>query len=332
MSNLDNTVKDKESLIKLFENEYKYNVIYNKNDIVTYNDFDKYINEARSELYNNPQKYDAFIFAFSGHGTQESICLSDDKSYSRIDVYKFFNGLGCKPFSDKPKLLVFDACKGSKKAPQINTKNPSNVCVYPSHPDDNIIVFNANSDFYVSYDTNNGGLLIQSLHNVLKNNRNKICLDDMSKLIEFEMKKVCKNINNNGDNNIMQLLEKVERGITKKIYFCKDVSDSIITVTSKGHERDNNYQFEKWDICITKNDFKHSYTDGWLTPDYNQKRLVIKYNNNNEIILENKTFDVERKNGENVWIKCDNGDLIEIQCKDKKPAKYWCKKLKKLSK
>eukprot|EP01084_Bolivina_argentea_P242131 406296_1 len=214
--NLKYTNQNMVLLKTLFGNEFKYNVKCVTKDIVRHNDFDKLITEARNELYQNSSKYDVFIFAFSGHGNEDVIHLSDGCRYNRIELYKFFNGLNCKLFKDKPKLLIFDACKGMETAPQLKyAKGSLNVGNAPTHPDDNIIILNANSDEYLSFDTKEGGVLIKALYNVLMNCKKMISLDDLIKCIDIEMKNIGQKI------NAIQTLQCIQHGIKKQIFFCK---------------------------------------------------------------------------------------------------------------
>eukprot|EP01084_Bolivina_argentea_P071080 129267_1 len=219
IKNLNGTVHDKKLMIDLFKNKYKYKIIQNQKNIVNYDAFTTLINDARHELYQHHQQYDFFGLIFSGHGNQHSIYTSDGRSYGRVDLYKFFNGLNCTRFKDKPKLLVLDACKGVFEAPQMKTakcgSSSLNIGNNPTHPDDNIIILNANSDKYVGWDIKGkGGVLIQSLHHVLSNNTNKIRLDAMTKCIDMKMKEIGQ------ETDTMQTLQKIEHGVKKEIYFC----------------------------------------------------------------------------------------------------------------
>ena len=221
-NNLPNTIVDRQGLQQLFEDHYGFKTLCLKQNRITLQDFQDFLYGVRHELYTNHQQYDAFILAFSGHGHQDTILLSDLKEYGRVDLYRYFNGLQCPKFKRKPKLLLIDACKGEEEAPLLKmgwmremTKAAPSVGVqYPVHPDDNIVIFDSNSDGYVSYDFAKGGALMQSFIKVMRANSNKLLLDDMAKMIERDIKRIGRK------SGTMQMLDCKLKGIDKRIYFC----------------------------------------------------------------------------------------------------------------
>ena len=189
MKNLPGTLEDRESLTDLFENEYKYETICSRQGVVCEDDFDELLTKARYRLHRDSKDFDVFILAFSGHGCQDALFLSDGTSYDRVDLYKFFDGKNCKPFTKKPKLFVIDACKGDHAAPRIKVESKGTATTH-THPDGNIVVLNANSDGYASYDHLKGGALIQSFKTVWMENEDKMSLNDMLMDINHRMDEI----------------------------------------------------------------------------------------------------------------------------------------------
>ena len=222
MEDLDAAMVDRQNLKNLFEGDFEYETRILDKDRVTLKDFDKFIFSVRNELYANADEYDAFILSFTGHGYRDSICLSDSKNFNRIKLYKWFNGENCMPFKDKPKLFLLQACKGLRDAP--NVKEQGLVAApgigmndedLPVGPDDNIVIFESNSDGYVSWLNGDGGFMVQSFVKVMKRNKQRIALDHMSKMMEKEVKRL------NQQMACVETLVCKQYGVKDIIYFCK---------------------------------------------------------------------------------------------------------------
>eukprot|EP00479_Gromia_sphaerica_P011985 TRINITY_DN6127_c0_g1_i3.p1 TRINITY_DN6127_c0_g1~~TRINITY_DN6127_c0_g1_i3.p1 ORF type:complete len:194 (-),score=26.91 TRINITY_DN6127_c0_g1_i3:10-534(-) len=66
-----------------------------------------------------------FMFYFSGHGTVDSIIGDDMKYVSRADLVDIFQPEKCPALSYKPKIFLWDCCRGPQtdsKIPLIQTK------------------------------------------------------------------------------------------------------------------------------------------------------------------------------------------------------------------
>ena len=220
-ADLPNTVIDRKKLHRLFGSKYKYHVmvpmVNNKVqplERITLDDFEDFIESVRDEMSGNAAKYDALFFAFSGHGLQGAIVLSDGGRYDRVDLYKYFNGKSCRKFKSKLKVLILDACKGAdvaaavpkSKAPMSSTTTQSMI-----HSDDNIIVWESNSDGYVSYDfKGKGGALMQAFTAVMAGNDQGLPLHVMRIKLNKQIKAIA---------GSQQLLKDSSMGIEKEIVF-----------------------------------------------------------------------------------------------------------------
>ena len=215
-NNAPNTVADREGLIKLFRSHYRYAVDRLVQDRITLDDFKEFIKDVRAEMIQNHKKYDAFIFAFSGHGNEGSIQLSDGGGYGRVDIYKYFNAQNCPEFTDKLKLFLIDTCKGDGHAMKSSSRtravirNGQEFGVHcPTHQDSNIAIFSSNNQ------GGGGGALISSFIKVMRANRHKLPLDKMKKYIQRNVRALSKMKNT----KTMPLLDCEMMGIEKDIYF-----------------------------------------------------------------------------------------------------------------
>lgn len=218
--NLSGATIDRNGLKELFEGEFEYKVMSLDRNRITKRDFVQFLNEVRAELHNNSANYDAFVFGFTGHGDRKHVILSDSRKYGRIDLYKFFNGENVFSFKDKPKLLLLQACKGATEAPNLNQSTLASPMDVENDdvsqaPDDNIIVFDSNSDGYVSFINGGGGFLVQSFIKVMSRNKRRMQLDRIARMTTNEVKRL---------NQQMASAETMvfkQYGVTDEIYFCK---------------------------------------------------------------------------------------------------------------
>ena len=239
-NDLPNTLKDRKTLKDLFADNYKYDVCIWDQDRLTRDGFQKFIDGVHNKLRDNHDNYDSFIFAFSGHGNELDIYLSDIKPYGRKELYQFFNGLNLPEMRSKPKILIVDACKGSEEAPLLapgmaKSKSLDYKRVVPIlHPDDGIVVFDSNSADYVSYDLPNGGALMQSVDKVLRRNKGRISLGDLERGIQKEIERI------RVERRLNQILDCQKMGIGYRLYFWRSngqpkISNGMLVVSGSIH-------------------------------------------------------------------------------------------------
>ena len=211
---LDTTADiDRKGLMDLFQHHYQYTTLCLDQDRVSREEFTDFLWKCRVHLHRHCDEYDVFIFAFSGHGHQDAIMLSDGEHYPRIDLLRYFNGMNCSRFSRKPKVFILDACKGAMATPRLCTRNErATEGVGPLGPDDNIVVLEANTTGYVAYEfAQSGGVMMRSFIKVMRSNEHRMTLDDMAKLVQIEMDRIGRST------ETKQTMEYGQRGMVRNV-------------------------------------------------------------------------------------------------------------------
>ena len=87
-----------------------------------HNDIIDNINENNNN--KNENNIDCFIFIYSGHGDEDVITCSDGKKYSISTIQGFFDNSTLTSLSGKPKLFLYDCCRGAdvQRSPTKKTK------------------------------------------------------------------------------------------------------------------------------------------------------------------------------------------------------------------
>ena len=215
MKNLPGAETDKSTLLKLFKS-FGYTITCSESQTLNRDDFNELLADAQYHLRKHHTDYDAFIFAFSGHGDEENVRLSDGSGFSRTRLYQWFDGSNCLGFAGKPKLFVVDACKGFDAAEQVGQNNAKAAqATHKVHVDKNIVVLNANTSGYLAYEHKGGGALIQSFNKVWSENADALDIDEM-----------CRGINANLESigaaaGRAQAMERIGMGLTKRIVFLR---------------------------------------------------------------------------------------------------------------
>eukprot|EP01084_Bolivina_argentea_P060664 110824_1 len=106
---------DKNNMIDLWKEKYGYDILFNENGRVDQSDCFVKLAECRNilSMKQDQNKYDALFVIFSGHGTANSIRCSDGKLIGRSRIVRWFNGENVPFMSNKPKIMMFDACRGN---------------------------------------------------------------------------------------------------------------------------------------------------------------------------------------------------------------------------
>ncbi|CAH1786849.1 unnamed protein product [Owenia fusiformis] len=110
MSNRDGTEHDLKRLKQLFK-IFKYTVVV-KTDL-TAGDIRKVLIEERNRSIH--AMYDSFVLVILSHGTVDAVYGVDKETVPYKEIYNFFNGENCKNLVGKPKIIIIQACQGSKK-------------------------------------------------------------------------------------------------------------------------------------------------------------------------------------------------------------------------
>jgi len=215
MDNLLCAETDKSTLLKLFTG-YGYTIQCSETQKINHDDFYDFLCDAQHHLREHHADYDAFIFAFSGHGDEDNVVLSDGKGFSRIKLYQLFNGAQCRGFAGKPKLFVVDASKGFEEAEQVEqSEHKATQAMHNVHVDKNIVVLNATTSGHLAYDYEGCSSLIQSFNKVWRDNADTLKLNDMCLGINANLEAIC------AASGRAQAVELIGMGRTKRIVFLK---------------------------------------------------------------------------------------------------------------
>ena len=201
--NLPGCKVDKENMINLWKNQYKYDIMYNKKGRVDIEDLSELISECKAKLNKKKNKdvYDALFIIFSCHGNEQNVILSDGYKYQRDDILSRFNGKEIINMSNKPKIIIMDAGRGTRlEAPILNDNNNEEEekeqqvmkgsCDRAHHPYEGFILLYATTKGnQVPDDEMKGGNLIYTMYDIFGNDE-LIIKYDVDRLVKKIQKKV----------------------------------------------------------------------------------------------------------------------------------------------
>jgi TPR repeat protein len=148
------------------------------------------VRDCSRHLEQHAEKYDLFVFYFSGHGSSEAIVGTDEAVLSFEEVVEFFNGNHLPEFVAKPKLFIWDCCRGRTVNPAVVTKAGRGGEIYYA-PDSEMCHFYATTERHVSYGggkDSDMGIFTKYLLEVLKSH-NERDLYDIHRETSARMKK-----------------------------------------------------------------------------------------------------------------------------------------------
>ncbi|XP_032872959.1 caspase-14-like [Amblyraja radiata] len=147
------------------------------------------LKKYRDEM--DPRVCCSFVFILA-HGKEGKICGSDNATVDLEDVFEVFNNKECPHLQYKPKVFVFQVCRGGKKdsgvgpafrsmgsEPELLPTISDTFTVYPSQPG---FVAYRNEIF--------GSHMIQEMGKVFKNLADKKHLYDLFVKVNQEMVKI----------------------------------------------------------------------------------------------------------------------------------------------
>ena len=158
---------------------------------------------------------DMLMVFIMSHGNKSSIRCSD----GQLETETILKVLTCIELKGKPKFIAFQACRGEDEEVGISNKImvDSSSAQYDSIWQDMYIVYSAIPG-YVSYRTRRGSWFIQSLVRVFMNNAWNCHLRTLLRDVGIVMNCLSKDENK-------QMIEIVERGFTKNLYFNPGLSN-----------------------------------------------------------------------------------------------------------
>ena len=139
-----------EQVFNMLQKEYIQYLPDNREKVLTSSqNFYDYLALIRSKIDIN-RKNDSLIFYFSGHGVKDAIILGNGEKFAIKQIISMFNGKNCIFLRNKPKILIFDCCRGNKlcetvAAPiDINNNNLNSTAI--AKKSKNMIDYNNNSN------------------------------------------------------------------------------------------------------------------------------------------------------------------------------------------
>ena len=157
------------------------------NMIINDQAFNDFLVEIRSKI-NLSKTNDGLIFDYSGHGIKNAIILSNGQSYLIKRINNIFNNKECVFLRNKPKIAIYDCCRGSQTSTtypatesdnytmksQPITKGPNtqkNNWVNQRFHDNSglAIIFSNFEDYTIADSSDFGGCLTRAIYKVFLN-------------------------------------------------------------------------------------------------------------------------------------------------------------------
>ena len=100
--------------LRCVSNILKYNTIVFEN--LTRKEFLHVLKEIRGRDHS---EYDSFICVIMSHGNENEVIFSDGKPLSKEKIVREFSPQYCKGLKGKPRIFLYQACRGTSRAPEI---------------------------------------------------------------------------------------------------------------------------------------------------------------------------------------------------------------------
>jgi hypothetical protein len=127
--------------------------------------------DASRKLEQESRNFDTVILYYSGHGNDGVILGVDGGAVRLEDVAQFFNGNQLPDFVSKPKILVWDCCRGGQ--PNLATKGDDEHF----SPDSEIVHLFATTEAHVSYGGASNSLFTRALVETLRTSEDRDIYD-----------------------------------------------------------------------------------------------------------------------------------------------------------
>ena len=220
--------EDMKTMTALFKDKVVWNkavpMVTNTESKVDKAALDKLIKETQDKIEMND--CDALFVHFSCHGDSDDqktkldrVVLSDWKGISIRDIVSKFNGDILSDFVDKPKIFLFDCCRGNKgfergdlitvivtkmdETPEEDALEPEEDDIETYHPDCNQITLQPVTNQYETMELSEGGYLVRAFDQVLRSGVIKgkdyflqnLCEDIKDTVTEMTKRKQCAQLN-----------------------------------------------------------------------------------------------------------------------------------------
>ena len=290
--NLDGVIVDIKNIINLWHDIYGYNNMTvslhnytqqkNNNtisDSVSYaplamadsNSYNDFLVGIRLKIDSN-KCYDGLIYYYSGHGVTNGIILENGEKFSIKRIFQTFNGTQCVLLRDKPKIMIFDSCRGRQVAgtydvqPTVVTKgpnNPRNAWIDSKfHANAGLATIFSNFEDYSINDSDYGGCLTRAICKVF-NNPQKIVNHSLRDLI-VALRRQTKiysgrgNVKEGASSELVDFHETLEY----KLYFrSKNVDYSTLNKHSANEDHQLNSRLFEEVLSLSESDLASTYQD-----------------------------------------------------------------------
>ena len=268
-----------------------------KNDSVSYDptamankeNYNDFLVGIRTKIDSN-KYYDGLIYYYSGHGIKNNIILENGQQFRIKQIYQTFNGKQCISLRDKPKILIFDSCRGDFISGTYDviahthavTKGPNNDQQKDKWIDSKYhsnsglaTIFGNFEDYSINDSEQYGGCLTRAIYKVFNNPRLIVnhSLRDLIVAIRRQTK-----INSgpgNVENKSSCALVDFHETLEYKVYFDKYKSVKDIN-------NDNNNKADKDDSDETKEE-EAVMTCKQKHPECKQENAVASKSSSNDI-------------------------------------------------
>jgi len=166
---------------------------------------------------------DCFLCIFSSHGNEQGFITSD---YELIDLTSTIPEIfsGDNSLVGKPKLFFIDACRGPKIMQKVSSLLGAGADSRANTPEIcDIMIYYSTISKYVSIDTGNGSIFIQTLVQIFNQFGKKKQLTDMVTLINQEIANIraieLVDPNTKTIYKAKQMSTIVENSLTKRVFF-----------------------------------------------------------------------------------------------------------------
>lgn len=161
---------------------------------------------------------DSCVIIILSHGdcfdNRDVIYGTDSEPMDKVDVYDIFDNHNCKPLQDKPKIFIFQACRGKKEDRGV-TESTDAASVYKRPSMSDMLIIHSALPHHKSYRQHDkGSWFCQDLVQVLSS-------DYLSDPLETMLQKVDRNIANRISVKNMKQVTHIDKfGVKADIYFC----------------------------------------------------------------------------------------------------------------
>ena len=258
--NLPGVGVDVKNMIHLWKDIYKYqntsvlfkNAKNSKNEtrMDSSQSFSDFLVDIRAQINVNKCN-DGLIFYYSGHGVKDGIILANGEKYKISNIIKIFNGEHCIFLRNKPKIMIFDCCRGEGISETYEIKSDESSVIKKGpvtissdhewvdskyHVNTGLAtIFSNFEDFSISDSPTHGGCLTRSIVTVFKN---------PSSIVDYSLRELILGIRRqtkinsgfgNKKFNVSNLLVDFHETLEYKVYFSTNKTD----LNDENQEKDN---------------------------------------------------------------------------------------------